>query len=102
MRGIVALFLALAPLAALAQMPSAGLLDSAPVLPDIRAHGDWRVSCAGDACVAEPARQVAPLSISIARDPSGEVLVLRAPLASCSERVWPSPSTDARSVGWPS
>lgn len=80
MRTIAALLLALAPLSALAQMPSAALVDSAPALPDIRAHGDWRVACAGQDCVAEPARQVAPLSISIARDGEGQVLVLRAPL----------------------
>ncbi len=77
---VLAAFLALAPAAALAQMPSGGLVDTAPALPDIRAHGDWRVACAGSECVAEPARQIAPLSISIARDADGQVLVLRAPL----------------------
>ncbi len=80
MRFLASVFLALAPLSALAQMPSATLVDSVPALPDIRAHGDWRVACAGTDCVAEPARQVAPLSISIARDDDGQVLVLRAPL----------------------
>jgi invasion protein IalB len=80
MRLVVAALRALAPLSALAQMPSAGLVDSAPALPDIRVHGDWRVACAGAECIAEPLRQTTPLSVSIARDGDGQVLVLRAPL----------------------
>ena len=80
MRFALAALLALAPLAALAQMPSAGLADGAPALPDIRVHGDWRVACAGAGCLAGPRGQVAPLSLSIARDGDGQVLVLRAPL----------------------
>jgi invasion protein IalB len=80
MRRLLAAALMLAPLAAGAQMPSASLIDAAPALPEIRPHGDWRVTCAANACTAAPATQVPPLQITIARDTGGEVLVLRAPL----------------------
>jgi invasion protein IalB len=78
-------FLAVATLVILpaigaAQMPSAALLDSAPLLPDIRSHADWRVACTAEGCTAEPAVQVPPLTLALTRDSTGDVLILRAPL----------------------
>lgn len=77
---MIAALALLVPLAAMAQMPSSVLVDTAPMLPGIRTHGDWRVTCAGSACTAAPATQVSPLQVTVARDTGGEVLVLRAPL----------------------
>lgn len=68
------------PVIAAAQMPSASLLDSAPLLPDMRSHADWRVACDPGGCTAEPVVQVPPLSLALTYDSDGEVLVLRAPL----------------------